>query len=640
MQKQTQGSCSHKLASSLKGIDRFGSQITLTLNKKNNFNTCFGGVLSILAWMGALAYFAYCLHRVNQNEYQMASINGYKGNVFDYTHNLTGHFDPAFILQYVGPNMDVYANMDTYFTMYVQQMNQHTDPYTGASSWTLQYEYNMMKCNIERFGSDLQEDAKFLGLANFWCMNGTDLTITNKQTSFSIIFDYCNQTFLDRMYPGQGKICKTIDQITPELSKSTLYRYYKTSYLDFNEFAKNPVKSYFKNNAYSIIPNKTQQNSAYVTRHSAELQDNKFSGYATPKHQEFYDFDQIKLELKFDYDPYNKQSHYYPNGIALIQFNFELNAFYTLNQRRVFTVLDAVSQTGGIAGVLIGLFSIINSLFQSTLFKLQLMRQLYTKQKKSNSTKAKQVNQFNFQNQESSSQNNNTKDSQITQQTLISQMIFKISQLKPFELKTSRLIWHEIKKKVCFCKRNIVSKKLTQFKQAEEKLNQELDLLIILKKLRRVDFLTKMLVDANHIQLIKYAEDSSYHAKMDTEIKKENTDANAVSKQLKELIKDSKKSANAKRFFKILSLELNDQQQTNAQQNISSIQNLSFKKERLKKRIQIQDEEEQILTQKTKESPQKSKQKYKALKKTKDSFISLEQSSSNDQVKNLKKQLA
>eukprot|EP00347_Sterkiella_histriomuscorum_P008984 403342972 len=160
--------------------------------------------------MGAIAYFGYCLHRVNSNEYQMASIDGYKGNVFDYTHNLTGHFDPAFMVQYAGTNMDVYANMDTYFTMYVQQLFQSTDPMTGAVSMTLEYEYNMMKCNLERFGSDLYEEAYSYGLANYWCMNGTELYINGGSRLFSVFFDYCNQTFLDRMYPGQGKHLCTV----------------------------------------------------------------------------------------------------------------------------------------------------------------------------------------------------------------------------------------------------------------------------------------------------------------------------------------------------------------------------------------------------------------------------------------------
>eukprot|EP00347_Sterkiella_histriomuscorum_P003788 403362937 len=586
MKQQTPaGSFSHKLSSSLQGIDRFGSQISLTLNKQTKFTTSAGGVLSLLAWMGAIAYFGYCLYRVDSNEYQMASIDGYKGNVFDYTHNLTGHFDPAFTVQYAGTNMDVYANMDTYFSMYVQQLFQSTDPLTGAIQMTVEYEYNMKKCNIERFGSDLQEEAQSLGLASYWCMNGTELYIRGGSRFFTVFFDYCNQTFLDRMYPGQGKVCKTIDQITPELSRSVLYRYFKNSYLDYNEFDKTPIKA---------------------SMHSAELQDNKFSGYAAPQQYSYYDFDSVKLDLQFGYDPhYSKFGSYFPNGLPLIQFNFELNAQYQTKQRRVFTVLDAVSQTGGIAGVLIGFFSIINSLFQSALFKLQLMRQLYTMQKKTTSkNKLKILNK----NQENTSEGSNPNDSQKTPQNLISLMINKITEMQPFKLKTRRLICFEIQKKICFCRANQVSKKLIPFTQADEKLDHELDLIFILKKLRRVDFLTKMLVNANYFQLIKYGEDSNYQSRIDSGIsdKKEDNSVNTIQKKLQDLAKDTKKSANAKKLFKMLSHELNDQAKPQDQQIASSIQKLNFGGGvKHKKPSQNLDEESQMIDYQINESPKK-----------------------------------
>lgn len=42
-------------------------------------------------------------------------------------------------------------------------------------------------------------------------------------------------------------------------------------------------------------------------------------------------------------------------------------------------MIDAISQTGGIIGVLAGLGVIINSLFASTILKLNMMKKLYKK---------------------------------------------------------------------------------------------------------------------------------------------------------------------------------------------------------------------------------------------------------------------
>lgn len=105
----------------------------------------------------------------------MSSVDGYKGYVLDITHNLTGHFDAAFQVQYAGSNLDVYINPDLYFTIYAQQLSQYTDVNTGAIVMTVEKEYNMMKCPNGRFGDDLEAEAMSLGIPNsYQCINGTE----------------------------------------------------------------------------------------------------------------------------------------------------------------------------------------------------------------------------------------------------------------------------------------------------------------------------------------------------------------------------------------------------------------------------------------------------------------------------------
>eukprot|EP00347_Sterkiella_histriomuscorum_P000573 403375326 len=562
-------SLSNKILSKLQGIDRYGTQITLTLDKKQKFTTAFGGCLSIITWIGALGYFAYCLYRVDSHEYQMASIDGYKGEVLDINHNMTGHFDAAFQVQYAGPNYDVYMNMDTYFTMYVQQFSQSTDLNTGRPSMKTLREYNMMPCTDDRFGQDLISEAQSLGISKYWCINGTELHIQNGKKLFAVYFDYCNQTFLDIMHPGKGLVCKTIAQINPEIPFVALFRYFKNSYLDYNEFDKNPVKGVLRNKAHQVFPYKTIQHTVLATRHTAYLKDDKFSSYGRDTEHTFYDFDSVKMELAFDYNPYDRyQADYFPNGLPLLQFDFEINAYYTKKYRKVMTILDAVAQTGGIMGVLVGFGAILNGLFQSALYKLKMIGLLYTTTKYQKAKARGNLNDFSkdFQpnnsmralkktNHDSSDSNSKNKNkSNSPQNSLIGDIINKIMTSRPLIFHKWSIIWHELSNKFYFCRKGL-DQKFKEYALADLKMNHELDVVHIIKKMRQVDVLTKILVNINQQQLLKFGEDSTITLKEESQqiSQSDSLKFKIIEKQLGELEKRSAKSNNAKQLMQLLS---------------------------------------------------------------------------------------
>jgi hypothetical protein len=66
-----------------------------------------------------------------------------------------------------------------------------------------QWEYPMVPCKEYHFKPEELEEAKGLGmLGSYYCMNGTEIYLDQDNRVFSVIVDYCNQTFLDKMYPG------------------------------------------------------------------------------------------------------------------------------------------------------------------------------------------------------------------------------------------------------------------------------------------------------------------------------------------------------------------------------------------------------------------------------------------------------
>lgn len=60
-----------KIGSVIQSADRYGVPITLNLSQQDKFSTIPGGLVSIVTYIGAIAYFGYCLDRVMNNEYQM-----------------------------------------------------------------------------------------------------------------------------------------------------------------------------------------------------------------------------------------------------------------------------------------------------------------------------------------------------------------------------------------------------------------------------------------------------------------------------------------------------------------------------------------------------------------------------------------
>eukprot|EP00347_Sterkiella_histriomuscorum_P004629 403359730 len=590
MYNQGPNGCSQKIFSKLESVDRYGAQISLTLNKKQKFTTAFGGCLSIIAWLGAIGYFAYCLYRVDSHEYQMASIDGYKGEVLDIDHNMTGHFDAAFQAQYVGPNMDVYMNLDTYFTMFVQQYSQSTDQTTGRPKMTVLREYNMMPCTNDRFGSDLTSEAQSYGISSYWCMNGTELHIQNGKKLFSAYFDYCNQTFLDIMHPGKGLVCKTIEQINHEIPFVAIFRYFKNEFLDYNEFDKSPVKGVLRQKVHQVFPFKTIQHTVLATRHTAYLKDEKFSSYGGDTKHTFYDFDSVKMELTYDYDPYNKyQAGYAPNGLPLLKIDFEINAYFTKKYRKVMTVLDAVSQTGGIMGVLVGLGAILNGLFQSALFKLQMIALLYTTTGYQKAKLKEKIEDFQpnnsmraLKNQNYDSKENNEKKkshANSPSNQIIGEIIDKIMTRRPLKFHKCSIIWNEMSQKIFFCRKKL-DKNFREYVQADLKMNYELDVVNLIKKMRQVDVITKILVHINQQKLIKFGEDSTINMN-ETSLQQNEIDTKNVplfEKQLGLLAKQSEKSSNAKQLMQLLS----GQQLQGS--TASSIEKLSDSMSKLKKK--------------------------------------------------------
>ncbi len=69
--------------------------------------------------------------------------------------------------------------------------------------------------------------------------------------------------------------------------------------------------------------------------------------------------------------------------------NFAVDNQHFIKTRTVFNLMDALSITGGMTGVLLAMGAILNSIFQQSIFKKHITMQLYNILKNKEITKVK-----------------------------------------------------------------------------------------------------------------------------------------------------------------------------------------------------------------------------------------------------------
>ena len=93
-------------------------------------------------------------------------------------HNLTGKFDAAFLVQYNGFDPTVNANIDTYISIYLQQYTLKRNANLGIDIMSLDFEYGLERCTLDRFGEELEERVKTYAIVEkFWCIKGNEFYI-------------------------------------------------------------------------------------------------------------------------------------------------------------------------------------------------------------------------------------------------------------------------------------------------------------------------------------------------------------------------------------------------------------------------------------------------------------------------------
>eukprot|EP00347_Sterkiella_histriomuscorum_P020349 403338149 len=304
--------------------------------------------------------------------------SNYKRNLsFDNTAlNLTKkNFDMAAYVSYVGSDPKVQDDIDTYFTMRMFQAYLQDNPDTWGSylDWRLN-DTRIEKCTEGRF-VNLNESTKVINITgNFWCpRQNFSLKLTGSSSSeisnmIYITVDYCSQTQLERLFPGQNKKCKTIDESNQILAFTSVYFAILTQYFDGNQFEKAPIVDNIQTFYYPLNEMISYNQVFKYSLNYAITQDSWLANAYDNKNLTYHTIRSDYLQI----GTRNLGSEW-----MLFTIEIDLDQDYMVTQRTVMTILDAFSNVGGLMGIMIPLISLLISGIQHQLFMQSIIKRVF-----------------------------------------------------------------------------------------------------------------------------------------------------------------------------------------------------------------------------------------------------------------------
>ncbi|EAR86274.1 transmembrane protein, putative (macronuclear) [Tetrahymena thermophila SB210] len=233
-----------KFENALKQVDMYGQSIQLNLNKKNKYNTVFGGILSIFIFelflVGCWFFGKELIYKQNP---QVIS----QQRVVDNPRRVDIKPDNLILMLGVSNDNSQYYSDPTIFTVNAYQQIQvnYVDPKTGKSTIQLKNQnINMRLCNENDIGIPSTEDYfKTLNIPALYCFDTSQQPVYFEgdfnQESFSQIYVYFEKC---KNSTSSSVICKPKEVIDNKLLLSKVGIFMSDQVVDPLNF-KNPIST-------------------------------------------------------------------------------------------------------------------------------------------------------------------------------------------------------------------------------------------------------------------------------------------------------------------------------------------------------------------------------------------------------------
>eukprot|EP00347_Sterkiella_histriomuscorum_P000645 403375048 len=362
------------LAKFVRSCDQYGKKFELTYQNQSSFKTTFGGLMTLLAFSSLTIYFIFlfvCI--VKHSSVRFNYTQYFRNMVYDKTEYVIDHkdFDLSVFLLYNGPDPTVQEDIDTYFSVEMNQVvSIQLDQKDGEPSFSWdETPMHLEKCGIDRLGGKeaqgnvIESATKLCGKDFQLKIQGNVGTKIRKFVTTTVI--YCNQEVLSKMYPG--KICKSRQESDDMMQNIIVVNMHMESFFDTQEFRTNPIKKTIQLYPFEIAHNQSQQFYFKISQNNAVLNDNWFSGALGSTTENFY-----KSKLQF-----STQSLQHDRYGIILQVEYFMDETVETIERSTDTILDAFSQVGGLMGFVTFICSLLSQYFQEMQLKSTMIKKLY-----------------------------------------------------------------------------------------------------------------------------------------------------------------------------------------------------------------------------------------------------------------------
>ncbi|CDW89732.1 UNKNOWN [Stylonychia lemnae] len=359
----------------ISNFDIYGHQIKLLYKGEDTRKSLFGGVLSLLSIGLMFWYFFLQIQDIAQNKTSIKQAqNPFTIAKSDITIDKT-NFDMAFFIN-TKSNMSLeqistYVNFNVHYISEDFVINDRGDLIFSESEETMK----MDLCPQDRmFNSPIYRNyAKAFRQKNgILICQSQDQQFKPKGRENWIKFhiDECDQKFLDVKYPGKKCVInETI--LTDFLENTSVYTITASSQFDFEEFENDPVKININVDEYQLSFSSQYDVTYEILFNKAEWTDNKLHEQFDQQEKSFIS-SEFTSSILFDRDTANQT-----------YFNVEFGVLNEQNmiERQANNVVQALSNVGGLAGIIFGFVAFIIAPLQEFLFYQSLLKKAFLVEK-------------------------------------------------------------------------------------------------------------------------------------------------------------------------------------------------------------------------------------------------------------------
>ncbi|CDW90912.1 UNKNOWN [Stylonychia lemnae] len=265
------------------------------------------------------------------------------------------------------------------------------------------------KCGQDRFGSN--QGAKYDVINQYICleksfnykMYGSEFS--KQSQAIVALVSKCKQEDLDSMFPGKNLKCKNETEISKETLTTNVQLIYMFQSFDENDYSQ-PIKNQLSSFMFGLKDKKRIMSVKSIKRNFAQTKDSFFSSHLDYKERQFFT---TKSEYDFESAAYND---------VLLAIRFFISNQSETVQRQAFSILDAITATGGFMSVIFVIAQILVGGIQKNLFFQSLIKKSYLVYNNEDQNKNSISNSFQeqeFQHQIKQDSNFNSRDKVIDQ---------------------------------------------------------------------------------------------------------------------------------------------------------------------------------------------------------------------------------